>query len=210
MLQLNLRPKLTHELIRTDVGQSRMYLGDYQLMIKRDKNAARKEYEVCLAIFLEQCKDDPDNLDLRQRLGATYYRLGIVAEKPETAKEMHEKSLHYREALAKIDPLDMPAQVEYLLSLARLGRLDDTDRLAQRILKQAAMDPQSLFQTACGYAICARTGGPMADEYRKQTYVVIERLLKAGWKDSVGIQTDPDFEFIRDDARFKELTQPKK
>src|SRR5262249_48793248 len=43
MVGLNPRPKQVAELVKTDVGQSRMYLGDFQLMVRKDRAAARKE-----------------------------------------------------------------------------------------------------------------------------------------------------------------------
>lgn len=205
----DVRPKQLASLVRTDVGQSRMYLGDFHLMIQRDKAAARAEYEACLALFEELHKDEPDNLDLHQRLGATYYRLALSEADPTKAKAWFEKSLVWREKLARIDAGNMESQVEYLLVLARLGRFEDTDRLAQRVLKQAGADPQSLFQTACGYAICSQGKHPNADEYRKKTFEVLKRLLESGWKDAVGIRTDPDFEFIRNDPRFLEVIRKK-
>jgi hypothetical protein len=36
---------------------------------------------------------------------------------------------------------------------------------------------------------------------------VIRRLLKAGWKDPIWLQCDPDFEYLRDDPDFQRLVR---
>ena len=163
-------------------------------------------------------QEEPDSLDLRQRVGASHYRLGITAGGrgplallAGTAAESAPRAYHYaeclrlREELAKIDKTDAQGQVEVLLSYARLGRTDDVERTASNMLAQAGNDPQVLFQTACGYAIVAGGTGEVATRARDQAFRTIERLLESGWKDPVGLETDPDMEAIRGDKRFKDL-----
>lgn len=204
--------------IQTDVGQSRMYLGDFFLFVQRDPITADLHYRLALDIFDPMLKDDPDNIDLRQRTAATHYRLGVTAgRRPDVAmlmgaaadlapKAAHfESSLKLREALAAIDATDTQSQVELLLSQARLGKIADARSTADRLLKQAPTDRQVLFQTACGLSIIGGGTDETAKHYRDEAFKVLTSLMDNGWKDPVALQTDPDFDAIRSDKRFAEL-----
>ena len=76
-----LRPSSTTTLIKTDVGQSYMYLGDYFLMARHDPASAWIEYGRAQRLFEKLLKEDPDNLDLRQRVASGWYRIGMTAPK---------------------------------------------------------------------------------------------------------------------------------
>jgi tetratricopeptide (TPR) repeat protein len=193
--------------LKTDIGQGRMYLGDFQLFIRKDRAAAAAEYTACLDIFLPLLKEEPDNLDLRQRVAATHYRIGVVAPEPEKAKEAYAECLKLRRELAKIDPRDTQSGVELALALARSGMDADAERAVAALLKQAANDRQVLFQVACTLSVIAGTSADKATaaRCRDQAFDVLRDLIKAGWKDRAGIESDPDFDAIRDDPRFKEL-----
>ena len=218
LLRSTQRPPSIVGLIKTDIGQSRMYLGDFLLFIRKDPQAAAIVYEMSLRDFLNVLTDEPDSLDLRQRVAAAHYRLGVTGiERPEAAliggggadaamrSRHYAESLRLREELAKIDSKDMQGQVELLLSLARLGRTDDAERVATGMMKQAGTDPQVLFQMACGHAILANGTSETAKRNRDQAFRVMAKLIECGWKDRVGLETDPDFEAIRGDKRFAEI-----
>jgi tetratricopeptide (TPR) repeat protein len=204
--------------LETDVGQSRMYLGDFFLFARRDPVTADLHYRIALEIFDNLLKDDPDNLDYRQRAAATHYRLGMTAgRRSDVAMLMgaaadlapraahFESSLKMRDSLASIDSADAERQVELLLSQARLGRIDDAKITADRLLKQAPTDRQVLFQTACGLAIIGSGTDETAKRYRDEAFKVLTSLMDNGWKDPVALETDPDFDGIRSDKRFAEL-----
>ena len=79
--------------------------------------------------------------------------------------------------------------------------------MAAALLKQAGTDRQVLFQVACTYSVLA--GNPAdrrtAGRYRDEAFQVLRDVIIAGWRDPGGLDTDPDFDAIRDDQRFKEL-----
>jgi len=217
MARIMARPQ-TAGLLQTDIGQSRMYLGDFHLMIRNDAATADIEYQRSLAIFAAVLKNDVDNLDLRQRVAASHYRLGITAgQRPGVAllvgatAEAAPRGYHFteclrlREELAKIDTRDTQGQVELLLAQARLGRRDDVERTASRLLELAGTDRQVLFQTACGYAIVASGDDEDSRRCRDQAFKVLRMLLNRGWKDRIALETDPDFIGIRGDRRFTDL-----
>ena len=208
----------SRQFLECDVGQSRMYLGDFFLFARRDPVTADLHYRLALEIFDSLLKNDPDNLDFRQRSAATHYRLGMTAgRRPDVAmlmgaaadaapKTAHfESSLKLREALASIDTTDAERQVELLLSQARLGRINDARITVDRLLRQAPTDRQVLFQTACGLAILGGGTDETARRYRDEAFKVLTALMDNGWKDPVALQTDPDFDAIRSDKRFAEL-----
>lgn len=207
MAKLVTRPAMTAALIKTDIGQSQMYIGDFLMMFRKDRAAAAIEYTACRDLFAAQLKDDPDNLDLRQRLAASYYRLGVTETDPAKAQAAFTESLKLREELAKPDPKDMTAAVELALSYARLGKETEAERTIDSLLRQGRKDPQVLFQTACALSILAGTSKDekAADRYRDRAFQVAQEAAKAGWKDRGAFDGDPDFDFIRGDPRYSEL-----
>ncbi|HVK08059.1 MAG TPA: tetratricopeptide repeat protein, partial [Gemmataceae bacterium] len=212
------RPAMTASLVRTDVGQSQMYIGDFLLFHKKDARAAGDLYAVCLEGFERELKDDPKSVDLRQRIAASHYRLGIVSgARSELALvtgaaadlaprgRHHAESLRLREELAKLDPNDAQSGVELLLSQARMRKVDDAKRTADRLLRQAGTDRQVLFQTACGYGILADGDDDEARKFRDEAIRVMKTLVEQGWKDQGGLETDPDLIALKNDKRFADL-----
>src|SRR5262249_50887032 len=143
-------------------------------------------------------KAEPDNLDLRQRLAATYYRLGLAAADPGKAKGAFAECLKIRRELARIDPRDTQGGVELAIAVARAGEGEEAEGVAKRLLDQAGKDRQVLFQVACTFGILAGGGdrGRVA-RARDSAFQVLRDLIKAGWKDRAGLETDPDLEAVR-------------
>src|SRR5262249_60883969 len=108
-------------LLQADVGQGRMYLGDFLLFFRKNRAAAATEYAACQDLFATLLKAEPDSLDLRQRLSAAYYRIGVTAAEPQKAKDAFAECLRLRQELARIDPKDTQSGVELALVLARVG-----------------------------------------------------------------------------------------
>jgi hypothetical protein len=184
-----------------------MFVGDFLLMFRKNRAAANVEYTACAEVFASLLKEDPDSLDLRQRLAATHYRLGLAATDPKKGKAAYAESLKLRRELAEIDPKDTQAGIEVAGALARAGESDEAERVAASLLDQAGKDRQVLFQVACALSIVSgtTTDRQRADRCRDQAFQVLRDLVKAGWKDRTGLETDPDFDAIREDPRFKEL-----
>jgi serine/threonine protein kinase/tetratricopeptide (TPR) repeat protein len=218
LLWANNGPPSQRALLTVDVSQSRLYLGDFLLMMRKDRAAASVQHVMSMDLCAKVLADDPDNLDVRQRLAASHYRLGLtggprpgvgplagaVAEVAPVIIHFTE-SLRLREGLARIDPTDTQGQVEVLLAYARLGRAADADETVGRLLRQAGDDRQVLFQTACGLSIRANEAGPAAGKCLDRAFEVLTKLVDVGWQDRAALQSDPDLDAVRKDKRFAEL-----
>src|SRR5262249_9713735 len=126
--------------LKADVGQSRMYLGDFFREGRKDRVAAEAEYGRALELFAAQLKDNPGGLDLQQRVAATYFRLGLTAATREKARGAQQESLKIREELAKIDPQDQRCSVELAESLGQLGEARRVANLARRMRTSGTND----------------------------------------------------------------------
>jgi tetratricopeptide (TPR) repeat protein len=200
-------------LLKTDVGQSRMYLGDFLKSYRKDRAAALVEYLACRDLFSAMLKEEPDNLDLRQRLGATHIRLAGLYTDPEKARAAYTDCLKLYRELAAIDPRDTLAGVQLAGALAQAGETVEAEKVIAKLLKQAGTDRFVLRYVASALSSVA---GKTADKEaatrcRDQAIQVLRDLVKAGWKDRAALESG--FEPIRDDPRFqkllKELASPK-
>jgi hypothetical protein len=206
---LKITPKPPEEVaaLKNEIAHSRLYLGDFLLMAHNDRAGAAKEYAIAMDLFAALLKAEPDSLDLRQRIAAVHYRLGVVADDPAKAAEAFAECLRLREMLAKIDPNDVQPRIELMLALGRVGRAPEAEKLAEGLLTLKERSPQTVFQVACGLSVAA--GGAndpvVAARCRDRAFAVLEDLLKTGWKDRGSLQLDPDLAALRADGRFAEL-----
>ena len=205
--------------LKGEVGHARLYLGDY-FLATGDPSRAAREYAQVLREFEVMAKADPENLAYQQRLAAVQYRLGVVSAKQsasaavmgwaaETAAsaDHFEKSLDIRTQLARIDSSDAQSKLELMLSLGRMGRAEDAEKLARELLELKNVDAALKFQAACGLAVAAG-GSPMsnvAERCKTRSFEVLNGLIDGGWKVPGLLETEPDLDSLRGDPRFGEL-----
>jgi hypothetical protein len=219
-VQLTPKPPWAFALVTTDLAHTQTNFGDYLLTAKKDPVAAVRQYEAAFQRLDDLLKGEPDNLDLRRRVAMLHYRLGVVASDRSFAatlagaaydialRQWHlAKCLAIRESLASIDPTDTQGQVELMLILARVGRIQDAEKIADGLLRKGAKERQILFQTACGFAIAGTWPGEGAGRYRDRAFEILNSLTKAGWNDRFGLETDPDLEGVRGDKQFAEMVK---
>jgi hypothetical protein len=90
--------------------------------------------------------------------------------------------------------------------------------MAHELMEFAPRHPGILFAAACGYALCIPAVAPgqaqkqpaAADQTLQRDYTAraVEAFRQAvahGYRDTRGIQGDPDLEPVRSDARYKLL-----
>jgi tetratricopeptide (TPR) repeat protein len=200
------------------ISASRLALGDFFLMGRKDTAAAIVEYQVALRMLNSLLTRFPDNLEFRRFAAAAHYRLGFAADKFDALTPLagnlgrtvlslahFSECLRLRRELATADPADSQAQIDLMLALGRAGRSGDAAKIAARFLANAGDDRRLLFHAACGFAILSNENEPDTANYREQAFRALETLFGRGWKDWVTLELDPDLENIRDDKRFSNL-----
>src|SRR5262249_43574403 len=134
---------------------------------------------------------------------------------PKAALEDYRRGLEHRRALAEADPNNAFRQGSLMFALARCGRHGEAAAIADKLRERAAADPGMLFYAACGYALCAgalddpATGGsPEArGRYGDRAVEVLGQAIRAGYRDVVALETDPDLTPIRKDPAFVALIE---
>ena len=200
-------PAMVTTVLRSDIGLARQALGDFFLMAHRDAAKAAAEYAAAAELYAAILKEEPERLDFRRLVAANQYRLGVVATDPAKAAAAFAECLKLREELAKTDPKDTQAKIEYALALGRAGKAVEAEKQADELLKMGEKDRRILFQTACAFSVAA--GGTKDDataaRCKDRAFEVLGSLIAAGWKDRVALETDPDLDAVRPDKRFAEL-----
>jgi hypothetical protein len=187
-------------------------------MALRDFPHAFEENDKSHQLFAELAVADPDNLDVRQRLGAAKYRTGctargltgtmaVIGAAPVQGLSIRAFAdcLKLRQELAAIDRKDAQTQVEVLLSLARTGQGEEAEHLVNRLLDQAGDDRQVLFQICCGLSILSGGDDERARRCRERCFQLLDKLIDQGWRDAAAFDFDPDFDFVRDHKRFEQV-----
>jgi eukaryotic-like serine/threonine-protein kinase len=204
--------------LKDGIVTTRLGLGDFLLTGRGNPAAATAEYRAAYDLVRELLKGDPNNLVWQRYAGALHYRLGVAATAapsplfgPAFARGLaaahFRESLATRAVLAKADPKDTQVQIELMLILARVGRGADAVTIAERLTKDVDIqaDRRLYFQAACAYGLASATPGPAAKAYRDKAFELLEALVKGGWKDRVGLETDPDLAPVRGDERFAKV-----
>jgi serine/threonine-protein kinase len=195
-----------------DVALSRLALGDFALISAKDPAKAWDEYMKAAEALTKLWQATP-GFSARRDLSAAQYRLGVTAGRlpnppggAAVAARHLDECLKHRLELAKIDPKDTQSQFEVMLIQGRVGQQAEAEKKALALLAQAGKDPRVLFQAACGLALASDgSDKATADRCRDKAVQVVGDLIKSGWKDKVTLETDPDLDSIRADARFTTL-----
>jgi uncharacterized protein (TIGR03000 family) len=188
-----------------------MYLGDFFWEGRKDRAAAATEYGLALEVFSGLLKENPRSLDLQQRLGATWYRVGLTAPTPEKATEAYQESLKFKEELAKIDPQDLRAGIELALVLGKLGRALEVEGMARRMRGSGANDRGLRLNMveALQNAIENAGNATLAEQCREQAFAILGDLVREGRMTRDQLATDHDLDRLRKDARFADLLSGK-
>src|SRR5262249_39145125 len=133
------------------------------------------------------------------------------------AAEKFRASLRLREARVREHP-DAAAQHDLMTTMARCGEHRQAADLAERARREASDDPGTLFAVACCRAVCGGGVGQdkpvgeltaddsrLRDHYAGLAVDALRQAVARGYRDVVSLETDPDFDPIRDRPGFKDL-----
>ena len=185
--------------------RSQLKLGDFYLIHQGDVTKALKHYLPAWTGYDRLLKADPASRTARQDMANIEYRIaallaaaekaGVELEEVPGAGEAgahFERSCELREQLAKIDPDDMQAKIEWAIVLARCGRAAEARQQAEILFEKGEHDPRLLFQAACTFAFCTLTDDQqLATLCRDRALDVLEGLTDSGWKDQVVLPKTP-------------------
>ncbi len=201
------------------LASARRELGDLYLCAKQDVLKAWRFYKLALAGYTLLWEKDRESALRRGYLANIEYRIGALLTRAQKAGVMlegvpdgndprthFERSCKLREELAKIDPDDMQAKIEWAVALARCGRAKEAEEQAQMLVDKGERDPRLLFQAACTFALASDTDDPeIKSRCHKRALEVLDKLIAAGWKDRAALRDDPDLDPLQGDPRFEEL-----
>jgi serine/threonine-protein kinase len=201
--------------VQSELGYARQRLGDFYLRTQRPE-AAAPEYEGAEQLYAALVKQDPKRADYQDFLARALGDAGLAAlrrgDKALAAKKYH-AALAIREARAQVHD-DMDVQKGLMMALARCGDHRRAAALAEQIRKRAPDSRDDLYDVACCFGVCAGIevpagGSPderrLRDRYAADAVQALREAINRGHRDVVNVETEPDFDAIRDRADFKAL-----
>jgi tetratricopeptide (TPR) repeat protein len=154
--------------------------------------------------------------------GYDLYGVATVAlrRNDHTAAEKHYREcLEARQFVLKGAPNNVWFKIDVMMAQARCGQHAEAAATAQRVLvaadKLTELDTkQQLYRAAAwGFGLSAAAldaDGPPADHelrrhYMAKAFVALTKAFDAGYRSVEAMETDPDFDPLRDDPRFADL-----
>jgi tetratricopeptide (TPR) repeat protein len=172
-----------------------------------DLDAAQKYVARCLTLMEELVKTDPANAMNQRYLGLAHYRLATLARKrndTEIAARSNQACLTIREKLA---PINESRQIDLLLVLPRCGQHARAAELAAKIQNGGDADREVLIDLAQCLAQCAAAANQkdLQQGYIDRAVAALNQAADKGFTDSTLLETDPDFDSLRQDPHFQIL-----
>jgi tetratricopeptide (TPR) repeat protein len=196
-----------------DLGRDYEAIGEMEMEsgnLTNSLNAFHKAQEV----FEQLSSRDSGNLETKWYLSNTQYDLAALLQTMGTtgSEPLLTNCLATRRMLVKNDPGNIAREVELMQVLARTGDLQESERLADKVLAYAPRHPGKLFQTACAKAQSARrlsladgSDRTVSERYGGQAVAILVRAIDSGWKDTHTLRLSPDLAPLRERDDFKAL-----
>jgi len=188
-----------------------------------DALRARKQLTNAVQNYEQTVRLAPRNVSYREDLARGAYALASAALRLGDAKiadQHYAQALKIREARMHTNPNDVSLQKSYMVTLARCGHVDRAVQEAEKIRKSLSKDNGALYGIACCYALCVSATGRgkdaqalSADErgrrqrYAQQAIAALQQAVEHGFKDLIGLETDPDLDSIRVEAGYKSVVE---
>lgn len=193
---------------QADLGEAYLILGDAEVRLgKLDR--AGQFYEKSLKPIMVALNHDPDSRRYVELVVRANYRLGDAARHSQDprASRQFEVALGHSENLVSIDSVTLPYQVQLALCQARTGKNGDARAKAAALQPRVAKDPELQLQIAGCYAICAESATDAAEKKALigKAIDVVRAAIADGYKDRVGLETNPDLAPLAGEPMFKEI-----
>lgn len=202
---------------RANIGISYTDLG-MALLFSGNPSEALKNYQESLDRLEPLFRANNRNAILLRKLGNAYYGAGAACQEmnhPDAATHLERSVVARRQLFEKISK-DRASREEYMLVLARYGKIAEAAAHADAIAKEVPNESNALFLVACTYALCAAEKErslasekdpptPSAEEFRAKAMTALRDAVKAGYQATAMLKSDPDLAGVRNDADFQKL-----
>ncbi len=218
---LGLEPK--NQSYKLDLSRILEALGDAQLFLDRPEEA-RKSYDESLALTRELSAPE-ELMAIRRTLSQVLYKTATAALKQGDrtgSRKLFDECLALREQYSQAHPRDLDAAIEWMLALARCGKVAEARTKAENLLKVAASQkvgngPAAIYrlQGAFTLAIAAdnldrdhpvATWPPerLAERGKliDRSFQALDLAIASGFDDHYQLAIDPDIDGLRGDPRF--------
>lgn len=208
VLRTKLAEKSPNDLeLQRDLGFLYERLGNYYLFTG-EPGRAKDNFTLALTKYRRLRELNLKDTTHTQWVARALYLLGVASLRLHETKQSEAgfaEALRLREELAKKDPANVTFQKDWLLSLARAGRLAEAEKLAARFRKDSAQDGGSLVWVARAYALCAAATNDTA-ERKRFADLAVEALRQAAavkFPDLFLVEKEPDLDSIREGPEYK-------
>jgi hypothetical protein len=208
--------KLTLSKVLDSLGDALFFLGL--------PDEAKKSYDESLTLTRELSAPE-ELLTVKRTLSLMLYksataalRLGLRTE----SQKLYDECLAIREQYSHARPRDLDGAIEWMLALARCGRIDEARTKAENLLKLAAAQNSgnrstAIFQLQSAFALAIaadnvdrnhpiETWSPQRLAERKKlidrSFEALDLAIASGFNDRWQLETDPDIDALRGDPRF--------
>lgn len=154
--------------------------------------------------------DDPEGVSFHRTATVALYRLSQwrhVQKQGDAEAPLHQ-CLTLRRMLAANEPLNDRRQLDLMLALARMGLASEAMPLIDKYLSHPTPDTELLIEAARAQTQLSTkmTGEVERDRLFQIALSTLQRAKALGFHDSVYLQHEPDFEPLRNDPKFQQLS----
>ena len=154
--------------------------------------SSKGEFEKAIQMYKKAMEVNPADYQAPIFIAQSYASLGRKHDEMKARLA----SLEQIQRHLDMNPHDTRALYVGANQFANVGEFAKAQELAERALGRDQEEPVVLYNVACFYAMKGDTDRAME---------LLERAVENGWGDKAWLETDPDLDSLRSDARFQAL-----